>query len=227
MCPNQEFSRLNQKKLAPMPPNLEKKKWEVYAKAIRVSQAEVGETVVAMCPEPERVRDHEATIAVMGLKPESPIADLQLPADIGDYTETRRRIEVWAKEKSAAAIAAAERSMLTEIEKLRGEVQALEAWQNVAAESNRDMVAFLRERFSEWPDNFEGDMPTCHVRKVVEYLDNYNESLRQNLQVWHDRARSKKSVRCLGKVLDKLSGDLNHDNVAAAKEILKGLLKGE
>lgn len=119
------------------------------------------------------------------------------------------------------------KALLEVLEDRRGKIEELEAWQNVAAESNRDMIAFLRERFSEWPDNFEEGMPTFYVRKVVEYLDNYNESLRQNLQMWHDRARSKKSAQCLGKVLEKLSGDLNYNNIAAAKEILKELLKGE
>lgn len=155
------------------------------------------------------------------------------------------------------------------IDKLEGEVYALEAWQNVA-ESNIEITAYLRERFPNWPGNFEGYTPTFHVRKVVEYFDTRYECesekvleyLKERFLGWKEfdkvprsslvtyvrkaveyldnqigrSANRIKTEAIINKVvskvqkervslaLEKLSGDLNYDNVAAVKEILKGLL---
>ncbi|KKK70001.1 hypothetical protein LCGC14_2928390, partial [marine sediment metagenome] len=54
-------------------------------------------------------------------------------------------------------------------DKLRGEVQALEAWQNVAAESNRDVSAYLQEKFPSL--ELDGGWPVSNIRKAIEHLE--------------------------------------------------------
>ena len=56
-----------------------------------------------------------------------------------------------------------------QIDKLRGEVQALEAWQNVAAESNRDVSAYLQEKFPSL--ELDGGWPVSNIRKAIEHLE--------------------------------------------------------
>ncbi len=55
-----------------------------------------------------------------------------------------------------------------QIDELRKLVQALQAWQDVAAESNRNVSAYLKEEFPSL--DLDGGMPVGNVRKVVDYL---------------------------------------------------------
>ena len=118
-----------------------------------------------------------------------------------------------------------------EIDRLHGEIEAL-------AESNRNLSAYLRERFPDFGDDFTGGMPVDNVRKVITYLDDYiqilstgvqtlsTEILSRNQPVQTPKAFKPSTHGAIEGALAALSGDLNHSNVAKAKEILKKALKG-
>ncbi len=99
-----------------------------------------------------------------------------------------------------------------QIEEFRLEVQELRAWQEVAVESNRDIRTYLQVRFPSL--EIDEGTPVGNVRKAFDCMDKMHRPV----------ARSDNPVRgptWAEQALDKLSGDLSHDNIAAAKQILK------
>lgn len=201
-----------------------------------------------------------------------------------------------------------------QIDTLRKEVQTLEAWQNVAVESNRDIFAYLQKRFpslelskdampfhnvyralnfvvgkisaSEALFGFMGWLTSrdkaetfsghhnacaaaelvalfCEVNDLAEPRDGWDKNLvhpkecrpdkevaminklrdeAHGLEMWQDAQDAQETGVLIGgvtaedrppspwrpdleQILSKLSGDLNQNNVAAAKQILKKMLK--
>ncbi len=106
-----------------------------------------------------------------------------------------------------------------QIEKLRKEVQALEAWQEVAAASNRDVSAYLQEKFPSL--ELDGGMPVDNVRKAMDCME---KMMRPVERLDNPRRRPTLAEEAAEQALGKLSGDLSHDNVAAAKQILRDVL---
>lgn len=105
---------------------------------------------------------------------------------------------------------------LYQIGELRKEVQALEAWQEVAAESNRDIGTYLQEQLPSL--EFDEGMPVGNVRKAIRHLQGKVDNIKDTIVLFPNPSHR------IGLAIEKLSGDLSHDNVAAAKQILKKII---
>jgi hypothetical protein len=100
-----------------------------------------------------------------------------------DSISTNAGTRVFLREKIKNLFFDCNKDLYEENAKLRGEVQALEAWQDVAAQSNRDVSAYLQESFPQWGSSFDEGIPVDNIRQVIEHLDSQIKSQPYTLDV--------------------------------------------
>ena len=103
-----------------------------------------------------------------------------------------------------------------QIDRLRQENQALEAWKKVAVASVTCVSDYLNKRFPSL--ELDGGILIGNVRTVINHLKTSNGTFKNASQT---KSIAEPSVVA---ALEKLSGDLSYDNVAAAKQILKEIV---